>query len=155
MRFSSCVRTLMVVFLLLIAVTMSGFAQDDARRDGNWWKNIPTAGKLWYMAGVVEGMQLGRDVSSWLFQKNSASDACRASLIESFRAFRNNIGNSTNEQIADGLNEFYSDYRNRSILVIHGASVVMRAIGGESKSYLEEVTINLRRSDAFEAKDAK
>ena len=76
-------------------------------------------------------------------------------MTESFLNFRKNISNSTNEQIVDGLDHFYTDYRNRAILLTHAASVVMRAIGGESPSLLDEVTTNIRRADAADPKDEK
>ena len=53
--------------------------------------------------------------------------------------------NVTFEQLIDGLDHFFSDYRNRSIDVNGGILVVLRKIRGDSESEINKMINALRK----------
>jgi hypothetical protein len=52
----------------------------------------------------------------------------------------------TNAQIADGLDQFYSDYRNRSIVVSSGVWLVLNSINGTPKDQLDNMIEGFRQN---------
>jgi hypothetical protein len=56
----------------------------------------------------------------------------------------------TNDQIVDGLNKFYEDFRNRGILLGHAIYVVKKQIKGASPEEVDAVCEYLRSDYKFE-----
>ncbi len=84
-----------------------------------------------YMTGFFDGTVLGHEFSFWDFTNTKEKGACVTDTIESFKTYWQKYGqNVTNIQIADGLNTFYSDYRNRSILIHDAVWLVLNSIAG-------------------------
>jgi hypothetical protein len=73
-------------------------------------------------------MSLGRDYS--LPDGQSAKyDATAKRYQDTWEKYCRNV---TVGQVATGLNEFFKDFRNRSILVADGINVVVRQVAGEN-----------------------
>src|SRR5438132_12618479 len=94
-------------------LAMTGrLASEDERRDGNWWTQRAGPAKLTYVTGFFDGMNLGHDFSYWRFVSKKASASCLAQTDDSFNTYSTKyFSHVTNDQISDGFNEFYSDYR--------------------------------------------
>lgn len=52
---------------LLLPMTLQ--ADDETRRDGNWWRAQTKALKVCYMIGFFDGMELGKKF--WVFGESS------------------------------------------------------------------------------------
>ena len=103
--------------------------------------------KYGYTIGFMDGMTFGRDVSIWKSLPDKSEDECRDSVQESFKSyFEKYFLNVTNTQLADGLDEFYKDYRNRKIQVDGAIWLVVNAIAGTPKEELEKMTESWRRN---------
>src|SRR4029077_17858017 len=92
-----------VVILVTIAfvVATSVNAVDNDRR-GNYWRALAYSDKVSYVVGLFDGMDMG----NWL-----TTDDAHDAFTDKFRAIFLNI---TAGQLAEGIDVFYADYRNRS-----------------------------------------
>jgi len=137
---------IVVTVLSTLVVSRAVFASaEENRRDGNWWKTQDVISKLNYMTGFFDGMELGNKFSYWdtVKEKNSS---CSDRSIQSYTKYKNKyVSNVTNGQLVDGVDEFYSDYRNRRITVDNAVWLVMNEIGGTPRAQIEKMIENWRR----------
>jgi hypothetical protein len=130
---------------MLVAV---GDAQDE-RRDGNWWNTRTASAKTSYIVGFFDGMELGKVFSQPTVQTRSGGALVESQLKE-FDVIESRyreqatkyFSKVTNGQVSDGLDEFYRDFRNRSIPIHYAVDVVVRQISGEN---VESRVNSLRR----------
>jgi hypothetical protein len=141
-------RLFQAISVLLLA-TSAVPAQDlSGQRDGNWWIRLKTndsdAGDVYrlakavYVAGLIEsGIFLGRELATAggeLSVEVPTPDpfGIRSAerLIEGVkaaapykRAVERYLLTVTVEQLSDGLDVFYADFRNRGVLVPLAASI--------------------------------
>jgi hypothetical protein len=139
------------VTLIALLVCSLNLHASDSRfdRDGNWWRTLEVSEKNFYMIGFFDGMQLGNRFSYWNLTHTKDKDAASADARESFETYSDKYAkNPTNEQIADGLNTFYADYRNRSILIYDAVWVVLNSIAGTPQEKLDKLIENSRKTAA-------
>jgi len=96
------------------------------------------------MVGFFDGMDLGRQFTLW---KNIDDKDCAPKIIESFR-FDNDkfFKDVTNAQLADGLDVFYKDYRNRKIRIHDAVWLTVNAIAGTPQADLDKMIENFRKN---------
>src|SRR5438128_4084001 len=106
-------QLLIICMSVLLSYSASASAE---RRDGNWWRSLSQRYKYDYALGFLDGIKLGAKFSYWgTFEKDN-KDRCTAEAIASYREYQDKyLLNISNDQVVDGLDEFYSDYRNRRI----------------------------------------
>lgn len=144
------IRKLSIPLILILLTGVSASAED--RRDGNWWRDRADVSKLAYVAGFFDGMNLGGKFSYWgikdgdgKLDTDSAAKAAR-----SFRDFAlRYMQHVTTEQLSEGLDRFYADYRNRVILITDAAWIVLNAISGKSDKDMQTMIEAFRRSAAL------
>ena len=138
-----CMKRLWLTTALL-ALSFSLHAQNNNRRDGNWWREQSYSGKAAYMIGFFDGMSLGNEFSYW---KNVNDKVCFPKITESYDFYSEKyLKEVTNDQLADGLDEFYKDYRNRSIRISSATWLVLNSIAGTDKAELEKKIENFRKN---------
>jgi hypothetical protein len=133
--------------LFILAVFVSTLLADE-RRDGNWWRRQDALGKLDYVTGFFDGMQLGHRFSYW---KNLGAfdKTCATKAVESYGALSDAyVKHLTVGQVSDGLNQFYSDYRNRTILIHDAVWLVLNGIAGTPEQEMKEMIESYRRAAA-------
>ena len=54
-----------------------------------------------------------------------------------------------NDQLVDGLDSFYSDYRNRKILINVAVWLVAKEISGKSKEEMEKMSEDCRKNEVY------
>jgi hypothetical protein len=118
---------------------------EEVRHDGNWWHQQSAGFRLLYILGFMDGMELGSRFSTpdnpdTARKPNSVGEITRAYEVRTRHYFRD----VTVGQIADGLDAFYRDLKNRSIKLTDGFEIVLRSIKGEDVEKL----IRARRSSA-------
>jgi hypothetical protein len=127
-------RNVMLQTLLLICVLFtlpSLTAAEENRRDGNWWRQQDRLTRSVYVIGFFDGMDLGHNFSYWNFVKDKKMNVCMAKVAESYANHSSKyFKNVTNIQLVDGLDTFYTDFRNRSILVADAVWLVVNGIAG-------------------------
>lgn len=131
-------KTLLRSFVVLFcaSIFLSASAQDagqldPGKLDGNWWRGQNQAFKFSYMVGFFNGMELGNKFSYWKFSNDKTATNSVDLVNESYTEYLNKyFKNVSNAQIADGLDAFYADFRNRSILVHNAIWLVTNQIAG-------------------------
>ncbi|CAI2718690.1 hypothetical protein [Nitrospina watsonii] len=113
-------RILLVVLTLFLAAP--GWADEDLRADGHLWQETTKTEKIAYISGILTGIGL-------------AGDCIKAKISEV----------ATISQYADGLDQFYSDFKNKHIPIAQAFSVVNAQLNGASKSLIEEYITLLRK----------
>jgi hypothetical protein len=145
-------RKQVVVALLFLCVAACA---ENNRRDGNWWNQESAGEKHSYATGFFDGMSLGHEFSYWGMVDNTKDDNHQSPCLEKAHDSYSDFGkkffsNITNSQLADGLDVFYKDYRNRSIRVSDAVWVVVNSIAGTTQEKIDQLTENLRKNAASE-----
>jgi hypothetical protein len=122
--------------------------QEYDRRDGNWWSGINRVSKAYYLAGFLDGMELGNSFSLWGIDKNGKDyKEVSAQVTTSFSDYRTKyLSHVTNIQLADGLDTFYSDSRNHRILVHNAIWLVLNQIAGTPETEMQSLIENCRKN---------
>lgn len=101
------------------------------------------------MVGFFDGMELGGYFSYWGMTKDSNGkvSSCSTEAARSFEDMDTKYFRGvTNSQIADGLDAFYKDYRNRSIKVHDAVWLVVNSIAGKPQRDLDEMIESWRKN---------
>jgi hypothetical protein len=136
-----------IFFLSLIICSFNIYCKNPERRDGNWWNNLDNNSKYDYIVGFFDGMDLGNLFSYWGISDIDKHDDCVSSIIESYNEYsRIYFKNVSNIQLVDGLNEFYSDYRNRKIKIAGAIWLVVNSISGKPNDEFEKMIESWRKN---------
>lgn len=130
---------------------------DDRGRDGNWWGTQSDLQRVSYIGGFWDGANFESEMASSLLflsaqdlsgeaQINRIRESAR--VAEYLKARDHELFSGvTIGQMLDGINSFYSDYRNRRIYVIHAILIVANEISGRSTDAIERMTQFHREHD--------
>lgn len=94
-------------------------------------------------------MHLGNEFSYWSLAKGvqGSNDQVTRQVMKSFATYQGKyLSNVSSGQLADGLDEFYKDFRNRSIDVSDAVWPVLRQIAGDPATAIDPLVANLRRN---------
>ncbi|MFN7984143.1 MAG: hypothetical protein U0Q11_20035 [Vicinamibacterales bacterium] len=141
-------KNAIVLTCLMFLLSRTSSAQQD-RHDGNWWNTLSPSSQVEYVIGFCDGIELGKSWAQPTLTGPSGSAENREKLRE-FDAIEQRARERSSKyaekvsfgQVADGLTEFYRDFRNRSIRVHWAVDVVLRQISGENVTSMVE---SLRR----------
>lgn len=131
-----------VLAALALATAIAAFpiraSADDLVQNGNFWLTQTPASHVDYILGFTEGMQLGRNFSEWNWDATSKDGQYKAvAALNSYNAeTQKYMSNIAVGQIVDGLNQFYSDFRNRNIMIHDAVWLVLEQIAGTPDSQL-------------------
>jgi hypothetical protein len=135
-----------VTLVALLVCSLSLHASDTRNRDGNLWRTLTAEQKITYIAAFWDGMELGHEFDLFDLVNRKEKAACAADADKSFNTYTDKYAkNVSNVQIVDGLNAFYSDYRNRSVPIHGGVWIVLNSIAGTPQETLDKMTENFRK----------
>ena len=140
----SC-KTIALVLLFVVA----GYARTNNtnNRDGNWWTIQDKTYKYSYIVGFFDGMDLGEEFSYWGISDKNRDSPCLPRIWKSYTDYNNKyFSNVTNNQIADGLDTFYSDFRNKKIRIANAIWIVVNSIAGKSQEEIEKMAESFRKN---------
>jgi hypothetical protein len=95
--------------------------------DGNWWVEHPNSGepliavqnlliRSWFVSGILEGaVVLGGRIAMETVTKDVTAQSAEEGRYQD--AASRYFGRVSKQQIIDGLDVFYNDFRNRNIFV--------------------------------------
>lgn len=148
--------------------------RDVKKFNGNAWRELSRTSKSFFIGGFMSGSgyviesnisplygpydkEKGSNISSRLFklndnemQKNLFSGDDLFLYFNYYQEIRNtnllkfNIVNITNEQISDGLDRLYEDFKNRGIKLADAIYVVQKQIKGATEEEIEAILQYLR-----------
>src|SRR5215813_11848015 len=103
-----------VIVIALLVFASTGIAQTKFR-DGNWWRDQSSIERNAFAIGFFDGIGLGHSFSYWgAVERGQLPDFQR---VDSFDEYQTKyMKNIRSDQLVDGLNDLYNDYRNRRIL---------------------------------------
>jgi hypothetical protein len=137
-----------IVAALLCLLVTAPFSrnQEFDRRDGDWWRSVDRVNKAYYLAGFVDGSQLASRFSGNAASDQDTTDASARSGTPFFQNRAKYLGHVTNIQLGDGLDAFYSDAKNRRILVSNAAWVVLNQIAGAPEAETQALIESSRKN---------
>jgi len=141
-------KIILAVLIILGSVAYSG--ADEVRFDGNFWRQQDRIMKEFFIAGVMGGINAGQDrvvgsamegvgdgkISMECFNTISGMKKSQEAALKKIE-----VG-----QLIDGIDEFYSDFKNRSVKVGWSFIVVMQQIKGTPKEEIEKFIESIRRN---------
>jgi hypothetical protein len=142
-------KRLFAALSLLVVIPLSAHAQVNAPRDGNWWNKQDEVEKVNYLIGFFDGMDLGYHFSYWgiVDGSNGHTTTCTGEIVKSFSDYDDKFSRTVpNEQVADGLDAFYGNSRNRSIKIHDAVWLVLNSIAGTPKNELNKMIESYRKN---------
>jgi hypothetical protein len=140
MKFRHC---MLICFLVFTATASS----DSDRRDGNYWKGMTRVEKSTYITGFFDGIGIGNRFSYWDLLNTESGKKSLPAVKKSFDGYMEKyMDNVTNVQIADGLDVFYDDYRNRKITTYNAVWLVLNSIAGKNDKEMEIMIESFRKN---------
>jgi hypothetical protein len=121
----------LTVLLAASAALACGQARD--RSDGYWWLDLNPEWKVAYVQGFDEGISA---VCQAIAPGAHPDHPCQQQGL--VRLYIYPGSNITYGQIDDGLDHFYEDYRNRSVLVASAIPYVLLELKGADPQALEK-----------------
>jgi hypothetical protein len=141
--------TLQRILILVIALALSlpAVAEATGRRDGNFWRGSTAHDKTVYVTGFFDGMTFGGRLSSWSMNLARPDVHAEIKVLASYDAMADYyFGHVTAIQLADGLDKFYEDYRNRNIQIYDAIWLVANSISGKSDAEMQTLIENFRKT---------
>jgi hypothetical protein len=147
-RAANLIRAIILVYLAVSCSILPVAKADGHRQDGNWWNRQTGPSKLMYLSGFFDGINMGHRLSVAGLMKSEPAQADTAALTtQSFAKLVDRyLKHVTSGQISDGLDEFYKDYRNRTILVEDGVWVVLVSTAGMPQPEVNKIIETFRRN---------
>jgi len=130
------------MFLISTLIAAIALADDDGPRDGNFWRPLNQGSKFTYLVGVFDGVSLGLDLTCRRDRDDAFTDKVWTSLSQQQCKYFENV---TNGQIADGLNIFYDDFRNRKITITNALWIVLNQIAGKTHREIQAMILEYRK----------
>lgn len=146
-------RILVLVFMFACHLS---FSAEALTPDGLWWSESNNTQRLGYVIGYVDAMSaaalfsaanvcLDESVSKSLGGKSACYPKINGLV---YPATIGRFSGITYGQLLDGLNDFYSDYRNRRVVIPGALNYVSSAISGKPKADLETMAEQMRAAVA-------
>src|SRR5262249_9180793 len=95
-----------IATFLLLVVTLTQAQQ--RHRDGNYWREQDRSGKLMYIIGLLDGINVGKEMVDTAFDRQTDA-ACIEKLNHAFSEMTSKtLSDVSSGQFADGLDTFYN-----------------------------------------------
>jgi hypothetical protein len=138
------VAHLFLALAALLQLAAPDLRAEEQRHDGHLWGALPRDFKVSHMQGLIHGSAIGVEFTR---EGLAANDPCRDKLLPSFaKTAQGLLAEVSPEQIVDGVDTIFKDYRNRSLLITDAVYVALRAIGGLSPENVEKLLQSVRRA---------
>jgi hypothetical protein len=136
-------QALLSICVLLVLPSLS--TAEEIQRDGNWWLTQNRLTRCAYLVGFFDGMDLGHNFSYGTFSKVKKMKVCIRNMEKSYNdlsaKYFNNVSSG---KLVDGLDSFYTDSHNLSILVADAIWVVINIIASTPQDKLDKMIDELR-----------
>jgi hypothetical protein len=119
--------------------------------DGTYWHGMTEQNRLGYVIGFTEGLEFLSLAGPVVICLPGPAEKLEGCVRNNVKALEGEIGRFrgvTFGQLKDGLDTFYSDYRNRRIKIRGAINHVTRAIAGEPAADLERSVEMMRKANA-------
>ncbi len=128
-----------IILPLVIILFSSSPVYSTEGHDGNWWRTLQREQKQYYLVGILDGLELGQTFLS-MDERKHQTEVIVSYYLNQEKYFKN----VTYDQLIDGLDIFFSDFKNRSIEINSGLFVVLKMIRGGSEDEINTMIKTLR-----------
>jgi hypothetical protein len=140
-------KTIILVSLMMMGTVAYG-AADDIRFDGDFWNKSDRTVKQFFISGILGGIIAGQDrvmASAMEGVENGQIDMkCFAAISSLKSLLEADMEKIEVGQIVDGMDEFFSDFKNKSIKVKWAYLVVRQQIKGTSEEEIKKFIESIR-----------
>lgn len=141
-------KMILAVFIIFVSATF--VCATGVRFDGNFWRKCNEATKELFATGVLGGMIHGTDrlLGSMMFEVGTPNlnAECFKTVSTLHKSLEVRIKKIDAEQLVDGIDEFYSDIRNRSIVIKWTFLAVMLQIEGKPENEINQFIEYIRKN---------
>ena len=139
-------RIMLAVLIILVSVVYVG--ADEVRFDGNFWRQQNRIMKEFFIAGVIGGISAGQDRVLGSAMEGVGDGKISMECFNTVSSLKKSLEAGLMKievgQLVDGIDEFYSDFKNRSVKVRWSFLVVMQQIKGTPKEEIEKFIESVR-----------
>ena len=146
-------KRLAIILVVAFAITPSAAKADITDIDGHQWKEMSGLSKNSFLIGFISGSdfvaydnidQMSEDMPSEVADVIMEAGQRKAIKFRNDRLRKYRILNIKVGQLSEGLDKFYSDYRNYRIKIQQAIYIVVREIRGASPEEISAITEKLR-----------
>lgn len=140
-------RIRVIVFPIVLVVSHIASHAQGKNFDGELWAGLDKISKYSWINGYHQGLSTASTAAPVLFCNTAKSvQDCYAEASEKVdRVIMGSLRGTSIDQLSDGIDTFYADYRNRRIQIQYAVGHVSRSIKGASAAALEKEAEALRR----------
>jgi hypothetical protein len=135
----TCALAVCVFVGVLVTSTL---AEED--RDGNWWRTRRVFDKAVYVTGMIDGVSIGTAILT----KNIMTKGDPTALDSLATGTKRLLAGVKVQQLVDGIDRFYSDFRNRGIMTWAAFYIVGMQISGATDEEIQNWTLMYRRASS-------
>lgn len=132
-----------IISMMMIILFSSNFVFSTEGQDGNWWRSLQIEQKYHYLTGIFDGL----DLAVTFLTMDKRHDQKIVTEVSCLYALNRQkyFKNVTYDQLIDGLDDFFSDFKNRGIETDNGIFIVLKMIRGDSEDEINTMVKNLRK----------
>lgn len=132
---------------VLLSLSLSVATQTPQQpRDGKWWQGLEQSEKYLHVIGMIDGARLGQEFVLAEMSKGKNGIKGFSDAFDAYeKAEAKYLGKLTSGEIAQGLDAFYADYKNRRIWIHDATFVVLMGISGVPQAQIEKRVEAMRR----------
>lgn len=134
-------RQMLLVVMAFLGAVSSGNA-GNVKHDGDWWREQKQSAKYHYAAGLFDGMTVG---VNFLEFGMSAEILIKTETPNADNAAGQKFVHIGGGELVDGLDKFYSDSRNRTIIVSNASTVFVNSVAGMPRDALLKLIEQYRK----------
>lgn len=138
----------LILVAIIILGTVAYGAADEIRFDGNFWNKSDRTVKDFFVSGILGGIIAGQDrvMASAMegVEKGQVDLKCFAAVSSLKNSLEADMEEIEVGQIVDDMDEFYSDFKNRSIKVKWAFLVVRQQTKGTSDEEIKKFIDSIR-----------
>jgi hypothetical protein len=136
-------RTILCLLpILLLTFPERGDAQ--AGHDGDWWKGLSPVTKQNVVAGFLDGMALGHNLTV-MGSGNSSEADCRTKIAQSYSYVRTRyFQNVAPGDLVSALDQLYSETDNSSIIIGRAVWIAVNRLGGSNRDDIQKLILQSR-----------
>jgi len=132
----------LAVCVFVSVLVTSSLAEED--RDGNWWRTRRELDKAVYVTGMIDGVYIGTAILT----KDIMTKGDPTALDSLTAGTKRLLVGVKVEQLVDGMDRFYSDFRNRGIMAWAALYIVGMQISGATDEEIRTWTLMYRRASS-------
>ena len=135
-------KRLLFLSLFLLAFPLPGNAQ--AGHDGDWWRGLSLSARQNVVAGFLDGMALGHNLTV-MGAGNSSDLDCRTKIAQSYTYVRNRFFQDISPaDLVSALDLLYSESDNSSIIIGRAVWIAVNRLGGTRPDEIQKLILQSR-----------